>query len=295
MEDREKGLRDAYDAIADVYESEVFPRPYQANWDKKIRSLLDKYVRPVDPLAEERAIDLGCGTGAYTSLLLARGYHVVGIDLSPKMAGITLEKGAQQRDRLEVLVADILDMDFPQGKFQLAIAFGSVLNHLEDWEAFFDKAREFLVPQGLLIFDLENILGLDYFFYLLYSRLFRKPERPPLRELVQSVKCLILSKPYQVTYGWQVDSRTVRIPLVYRSLRMVKALLEERGFRIIRLDGANIFSTVLPQVALSSTYSEARSKRKAGVSLRLLNGLDVRLGRVVHGIAGIQFVVARKT
>ena len=49
--------------------------------------------------------------------------------------------------------------------------------------------------------------------------------------------------------------------MTYRSIDNVKELLEASGFEIVELNGTNLFSCVLPNVALSATYAPTKPKR----------------------------------
>ena len=44
MEDGIPTTREIYDQLAEVYDSEVYIRPFYYNWDKKIRGLLAEYA-----------------------------------------------------------------------------------------------------------------------------------------------------------------------------------------------------------------------------------------------------------
>lgn len=285
--------REAYDKIADIYDVEVFNRPYQHNWDEKIRSLLDNYVPAVEPSEEARVVDLGCGTAVYSELLSAKGYHVLAVDISEEMIRVAKEKASAYEGRMTTLVSDVLDLQVPDDHFALAISFGSVINHLEEEEldAFFAKASELLIPGSLFIFDIESILGFDYLFYALYSHVLRKPERPPLNELLECVRSLIQSKAYSTTYAWYFDSKRISLHMTHWSLKVVKAMLKARGFQVLELDGTNILSCIIPRVALSATYN---LNGESDVFFRMLNRLDAKLGRLLHSVAGVQFVVAQK-
>jgi len=287
-------IRQAYDAIAEVYDSEVLNRPFYQNWDKKIRDLLEKYVPSVETSSGVKAIDLGCGTGQYTALLLDKGYHVVAVDCSSKMVQATVEKLSCHNGRLKTVESDILDLEISEGNFTVVTSFSSVVNHISDWESFFDKISGLLAPGNLLIFDFENVFGIDYPFHIIYSYVFNKPQKTTWRELVGSARGRFGSKPYSTTYLWEFNSKNLYVNLTYYSLKSIKAMLKANGFEILELDGVNIFSSALPQVALTATYPPDNLKGTQSALLRRLNKLDTKLGRFLHPIAGIQFVVARK-
>jgi tellurite methyltransferase len=65
--------------------------------------------------AGRQAIDLGCGGGADTRLLLARGWRVFAVDAEPH-AGVLLEEATPERDRdrLDVAIGQFDEVDLPQ-------------------------------------------------------------------------------------------------------------------------------------------------------------------------------------
>lgn len=79
-----------------------------------------------DDLRGARVLDAGCGTGAMTAELAARGADVVAVDLSPalvRIAGDRLE--ARHRDRVRFLAGDMLAEDL--GRFDHVVAMDSLI------------------------------------------------------------------------------------------------------------------------------------------------------------------------
>ena len=66
-------------------------------------------------------LDVGCGEGRLGRLLVERGHRVTGIEASPTLATLA-------RDGHEVVEADAADLPFPDGSFDLAVAFMSLIN-----------------------------------------------------------------------------------------------------------------------------------------------------------------------
>jgi SAM-dependent methyltransferase len=60
----------------------------------------------LDPRPGERILDVGCGDGALTAQIAARGAHVIGIDNSPELVAAARASG------LEVWFMDAADMEF---------------------------------------------------------------------------------------------------------------------------------------------------------------------------------------
>lgn len=257
----------AYDVLASVYDT---ADQHTQIWDTSLRTLINQHIEQVEPSAGITAIDLGCGTGEYTRLLLSKGYHVVAVDISAGMLEVASQKLFPYRDRVTTMVADVLNLDLPDQSFQAAISFGAVLNHIQDHGRFFSNVSDLLAPGSLLMFDLVNICSPSR--YLSY--VFRKKDRPDLKQLGRMIKSHVGSLPYTAEFPYKLGSEETQIRLTNLPVKKVTELLNNRGFEIILIDGIHI----LP-------FSRVRG---------MLTELDARLGRRLHRIAGIQFVIARK-
>jgi len=97
-------------------------------------------------------LDVCCGTGYLAGILLARGYHVTGIDLSPAMIGYA----RQNQPSGDFRVADAARFQLP-GRFDGAVSTFDSLNHIlvpADLEAAFHNTAVSLKPGGLFAFDI---------------------------------------------------------------------------------------------------------------------------------------------
>lgn len=105
-------------------------------------------------------LELGCGTGRLLLPLARAGYHVTGVDLSPRMLEIAQAKVgmAEVGERVTLVQADMRHVDLPQ-QYRLAfIAINSFmhLTTLEDQLEALRAWRKLLLPGGLLIIDVDN-------------------------------------------------------------------------------------------------------------------------------------------
>jgi len=107
---------------------------------------LANVVAPPGPVA-----DLGCGPGAHALALARRGYHVAGVDGSPRMVQIARARAA--RDEADVTF-DVHDVRAPL-RFADASLGGVlailVLQHLPHPAAFIAEIRRCLRPGGHLL------------------------------------------------------------------------------------------------------------------------------------------------
>jgi SAM-dependent methyltransferase len=88
-------------------------------------------------------LELGCGEGRVARDLAGRGHHVTGVDSSP-----TLLEAARVADPGgEYVLADAADLPFPDGTFDLIVAYNSLMD-IEDMRGAVREAARVLRPRG---------------------------------------------------------------------------------------------------------------------------------------------------
>ena len=136
-----ESVREGYDRWSEVYDAEV--NPLIGLEDPLVREAL----REISGLA---ALDLGCGTGRHTTLLVEGGAMVTAVDFSAGMMETARRKPGA--DRVRFVVHDMHEpLPFPDASFDLVVS-GLVLEHLRDLDAFFGEARRVLRRGGRAIF-----------------------------------------------------------------------------------------------------------------------------------------------
>jgi SAM-dependent methyltransferase len=91
-----------------------------------------------------RLLDAGCGRGALTARLAARGYVLTGVD-------IDADEAAAARDRgLDAQAIDFLSFD--GGPFDVVL-FSRSLHHMAPLDGAVQRAHDLLVPGGMLVCD----------------------------------------------------------------------------------------------------------------------------------------------
>jgi SAM-dependent methyltransferase len=139
-----EALAPFYDAYTDSYEHE--------RWLAQLEAIALELG-----LSGHRLLDVGCGTGKSALPLLARGYEVVGCDISPAMVERARER--LSGEAVELLAADVRDLP-SLGQFDLATCLDDTLNYLlseEELAAAFQGLARNLRPGGLLVFDLNSL------------------------------------------------------------------------------------------------------------------------------------------
>jgi len=108
-----------FDRIADRFdETRGYPEHVMADILSALASVLDK---------QELVLDAGVGTGRFALPLQAKGYEVVGVDLSPRMLAKASDKGVEGLVR-----GDLRALPFRDGTFAVAMSI-HVLHLISDW------------------------------------------------------------------------------------------------------------------------------------------------------------------
>lgn len=108
-------------------------------------------VRIAAPIAGERAVDLGCGSGNATLPLAAAGTQVTAIDPSLRLLGIATERAREAGYRITSSVAGAESIPLPDGDADLVISnFGVIF--ASDPVAAFNEILRILTPDGRFVF-----------------------------------------------------------------------------------------------------------------------------------------------
>ncbi len=120
--------------------------------------VLRHFSRTIEPLGLRpgaRVLELGCGMGRFTELLLERGFAVTALDLSPLL--VDRLRGELGGDgRLTAIAGRSEDVsDLVHGPFDAVVGF-FFLHHLTGLDETFNAARAMLAPGGRLAFVEPN-------------------------------------------------------------------------------------------------------------------------------------------
>lgn len=141
---------EAYQVMAQFYDKLMGENKYPG-WKKLIAEVVEKYKIP-----KTLCLDVACGTGNISKLLIEQGFKVVGIDISSEMISI-----ARQKFPAEIFVcADSRNFSLGSdlGEVSLAVSFYDSLNYLlfdEDMLQTFKSVNSNLKPGGIFLFDMN--------------------------------------------------------------------------------------------------------------------------------------------
>jgi len=138
----QRQIVDLFDETADTYE--------RVDGVDFFRPIADGLLEQLAPQAGERALDIGCGTGALLIPLaraVAPNGRAIGIDAAPTMVARSDEEAAAAGVNVEVLVGDAQAPDFPPASLDV-VGSSLVLFFLADPVAALAAWRELLIDAG---------------------------------------------------------------------------------------------------------------------------------------------------
>jgi 2-polyprenyl-3-methyl-5-hydroxy-6-metoxy-1,4-benzoquinol methylase len=99
-----------------------------------------------------RVLDIACGAGYGSGILVERGCEVVGADCDER----TVELAASRIDGAEFRTANALALPFADASFDVVVTFETI-EHVADGAGFLAEMRRVLRPGGTLICSTPNI------------------------------------------------------------------------------------------------------------------------------------------
>lgn len=143
---------EAYTSFAAVYDMFMDNIPYE-DWGAYVISLLRE-----QGIEDGLILDLGCGTGSMTEILAREGYDMTGIDISPDMLQIAIEKRMESGADILYLNQDMREFEL-YGTVRAIVSICDSMNYLlekEDLVQTFRLVNNYLDPEGIFIFDLNT-------------------------------------------------------------------------------------------------------------------------------------------
>ena len=127
-----------------------------------------------------RLLDVGCAVGVFLAMAKARGWDVVGVDVSPFAASYAREKLG-----VNAIAGELEEAQFPDRHFDV-ITLWDVIEHFPDPIATLCEVRRILKDDGILFVDTPNeqslLKVLARFFYLASAGKFTYPVRKMYHE-----------------------------------------------------------------------------------------------------------------
>lgn len=143
-----------YDLLAPVYD-EINKEVDYSRW----ADFIEKIIENNSGFEEQNLIlDLGCGTGKMTLELARRGYDMTGVDNSSEMLDRASAEAADEGLNILWLLQDMREFEL-YGTVGVTVSCLDCMNHLtssKDFKRCLSLVHNYLVPDGLFIFDLNG-------------------------------------------------------------------------------------------------------------------------------------------
>ena len=140
---------ETYDEASDIYDTyEGLFFPYLFG---RIRELIENDFIPSLP-ADAKVLYIGCGTGQQTLLFKKKGFDVLGIDISHGLVCVANKKLGENL----CMVSDAGKLPFKDATFDAVSSAGSTVNHVPDYQCFFDEMCRVLKPGGNIFLESDN-------------------------------------------------------------------------------------------------------------------------------------------
>jgi SAM-dependent methyltransferase len=135
--------------LAEYHDAEAYDR--ENTWSADDDFYLNLALETGGPV-----LDAGCGTGRLTRAMAAAGLEVTGLDVTPEM----LQRARDLTGDLDIewVLGDVRTMQ-PGRRYRLITMTSHAFQHLltdEDIDLFLERAREHLLPGGILAFETRN-------------------------------------------------------------------------------------------------------------------------------------------
>lgn len=143
-------VQELYDRIADKYQKN---RSKADNDYIELPAMMDL----LGSVKGKRVLDLGCGLGGHSKILIKNGAHVTAIDASQKMIKFAKLKC---KNRGEFLVGNFEKVVFPKHSFDLVMASYSI-HYIKNIRSLFKKISHWLKPNGKIVFSILHPIQYD--------------------------------------------------------------------------------------------------------------------------------------
>ena len=275
-----------YDTIAINYDEMMRRSPYYRN----VRTLEKRTLIDLLKVRDfKNMLDIGGGTGFASIIGAQNGLSVCTVDPSAEMLRIaksTLESYPVEKTFIKAKAEDLPDL----GKtFDLVVAFGSVINHSDDWGAFFQRLATHSRPGSRILITFDNLLGVDSWSWGLFSAL--RGYRPGVSDLIKRIKASIGRSDHVNEWLLMADNVSTGVHLRYGSWKQAARILREKGFQITRCQGTNCFAALSRSILLSS-QGTTEIRTMGTTTGGLLSSLDERLGQKLWRVCGNYVVEA---
>ena len=230
------------------------------------RARLFEGTRWPEDLRGQTVLELGCGAGRFTEVLLDAGAEVWAVDASSAVDAARANLG--EHDRLELAQADLFDLPFEQDAFDRVLCFG-VLQHTPDPRRAFLTASRYGESLAADVYRVQPYVD-RWSAKTLWRPLTTRLPRDRLRRIVE----------WYVPRWLPLDTRLARVPKLGRFLTAVVPCWNYTGLYPLDEDELVAWAVLDTFDALSPRYDQAQTLDTVQAWAREaeLADVDVRYG-----------------
>jgi SAM-dependent methyltransferase len=119
---------------------------YNVFTDDSNRRLIGRCLALAQPRERCSIVDLGCGSGVFTSILCELGHRAIGLDLSHGLTGL----GRRTRPEIDFITGDIERLPFADASLD-AVLLSGVIHHFPDMRPCAREVARVLRPGGVFM------------------------------------------------------------------------------------------------------------------------------------------------
>ena len=215
-----------------------------------------------------RILDVGCGLGVQTVELASRGYHMVGLDISPTMVSRAYDEAEDRGLQIDFVRGDMREVTF-ENPFDGMLCWGTTFGYFseEENEITIQKFHEAIRPHGTLLLEVVNR---DFMIGSQPNQVWFEVDSAVCMEETDFdyATSRLRVKRRVANHSGQQHDRLYSIRLY--ALHEICALLEQNGFRVDEISGREatlgiFFGVHSPKVILRAERLPGSLKQRSSI------------------------------
>jgi ubiquinone/menaquinone biosynthesis C-methylase UbiE len=197
--------------------ADIYPTEYSNRWRDRREKACIEYCLDSIPRGS-RVLDLPCGTGRMTRILVSRGYQVTGADVSEAMLGRARDNYREYQKQqgskapnIQFEVRDVLATGFNDNQFE-GVSCIRLFHHFDEADTRRRALKEFRrICSGPIVVTFLNSFALDRFsswFKATVRRQKRESQLPiPYKTFAADIEAAGLKVDKKIAAHWGISSR----------------------------------------------------------------------------------------
>lgn len=227
---------------------------------KEVAAECDFIERAIRVPTGSRVLDVGSGLGVQSVEMASRGYHMVGLDISPTMVSRAYDEAEDRGLRIDFVRGDMRDVTFEE-PFDALLCWGTTFGYFseEENELALRQFHQLLKPDGTLLLEIVNR---DFIIGSQPNQVWFEVDGAVCMEETDFdyVTSRLRVKRRVASHDGQERDRLYSIRLY--SLHEVRAMFERNGFRVDDVSGREATPSVF--FGADSPKMIIRAERLAG-------------------------------